>query len=50
MAAHSGGIIKYALKSGCANVYHGSTFEYFRNQELDARNFFAPTVAEDDQK
>jgi len=44
----SGGIIKYALKSG-ANVYHGSTFEYFRNQELDARNFFAPTVAEDDQ-
>lgn len=25
------------------NDYHGSAFEYFRNDKLDARNFFAPT-------
>jgi hypothetical protein len=44
----SGGVIKYALKSG-TNGYHGSAFEFFRNQDLDARNFFSPVVAEDNQ-
>ena len=32
-------IIAVALKSG-ANQMHGSLFEFFRNQVLDARNFF----------
>lgn len=47
-ARTSGGTVKYALKSG-TNAYHGSTFEYFRNKDLDARNFFSPTVAQDSQ-
>ena len=44
----SGGTIKYAMKSG-TNAYHGSTFEFLRNRDLDARNFFSPTVAQDTQ-
>lgn len=35
----SGGIINAITKSG-ANEFHGSTFEYLRNADLDARNFF----------
>ena len=30
-------------KSGTAQ-FHGSAFEYLRNDDLDARNFFSPTV------
>lgn len=44
----STGVIKYQYKSG-TNSFHGSAFEYLRNQALDARNFFAPTVAKDHQ-
>ncbi|MGP8246589.1 MAG: TonB-dependent receptor domain-containing protein, partial [Bryobacteraceae bacterium] len=44
----SGGTIKYALKSG-TNGYHGSAFDFVRNADLDARNFFSPTVAQDTQ-
>src|SRR6185295_1332936 len=44
----SNGVIKYALKSG-TNSLHGSVFEFLRNQALDARNFFSPTVAQDNQ-
>jgi hypothetical protein len=44
----SNGAIKYVMKSG-TNNYHGSAFDYLRNQDLDARNFFSPKVAEDDQ-
>src|SRR6185295_4646436 len=35
-------------KSG-TNSLHGSAFEYLRNQALDARNFFSPAVALDNQ-
>ena len=35
----TGGQISVVTKSG-TNNYHGSLFEYFRNERLDARNFF----------
>jgi len=36
----AGGVINFVTKSG-ANEYHGSLFEFFRNQHMDARSFFA---------
>jgi len=36
---NSGAIVNIATKSG-TNDFHGTTFEYFRNNWLDARNFF----------
>jgi hypothetical protein len=36
----AGGVINFVTKSG-SNDYHGSLFEFFRNQHMDARNFFA---------
>jgi len=38
---HSGGVINVVTKSG-GNVVHGSGFEFLRNTDLDARNFFSP--------
>jgi hypothetical protein len=38
---HSGGIINVVTKSG-SNQLHGSGFEFLRNTDLDARNFFSP--------
>jgi hypothetical protein len=37
----AGGVISFVTKSG-TNEYHGSLFEFLRNEKLDARNFFAP--------
>jgi hypothetical protein len=38
----SGGQINVVTKSG-ANALHGDGFEFFRNTNLDARNYFSPT-------
>jgi len=35
-----GGVISVTIKSG-ANTFHGSAFEFLRNDKLDANNFFA---------
>ena len=44
----STGVIKYVYKSG-TNQFHGSAFEYLKNQALDARNFFSTTTNKDNQ-
>jgi hypothetical protein len=38
----TGGIVNVLTKTG-TNVYHGAAWEFFRNEQLDARNFFLPT-------
>ncbi|MEI9812552.1 MAG: carboxypeptidase regulatory-like domain-containing protein [Acidobacteriota bacterium] len=38
----SSGVVSVALKSG-SNDIHGSLFEFFRNEALDAKNLFATT-------
>jgi len=38
----SGGQINVVTKSG-ANFFHGDLFEFVRNTDLDARNYFSPT-------
>jgi hypothetical protein len=38
---YSGGIVDVATKSG-TNQLHGSGFEFLRDTDLDARNFFSP--------
>jgi len=38
---NSGAIVNIVTKSG-TNDFHGSVFEFFRNNALDARNFFNP--------
>ena len=43
----AGGVINLVTKSG-TDRFHGSLFEFFRNEKLDAKNFFAgpgPTPA-----
>jgi hypothetical protein len=44
----SSGVVQYVYKSG-TNQYHGSAFEYLKNEALDARNFFSTSVNEDRQ-
>ena len=44
----SGGQINVATKSG-TNVFHGDVFEFARNTNLDARNYFSPTRGAFDQ-
>ena len=41
---YSGGLISVVTKSGL-NQLHGSTFEFLRNTDLDARGFFDPSRA-----
>ena len=41
----SGAVVNIATKSG-ANDFHGELFEFFRNDALDARNFFTFTANE----
>lgn len=38
---NSGAIVNMATRSG-SNSYHGEAYEFFRNNALDARNFFNP--------
>src|SRR5262249_59442448 len=42
---YNGGIVNVVTKSG-SDVFHGNGFEFFRNTNLDARNFFSPERAE----
>ena len=41
----SGAVVNIATRSG-ANNFHGEVFEFFRNDALDARNFFELTSSE----
>ena len=40
----NGGVVNLTTKSG-TNVLHGSAFEFFRHEAMNARNFFATTNA-----
>jgi hypothetical protein len=39
----AGGVINVVTKSG-TNVMHGSAFEFYRNETMDAKNFFAKSI------
>lgn len=36
----NGGVVNVATRSG-SNAFHGTLFEFFRNEDLNARNYFA---------
>jgi hypothetical protein len=38
----NGGVVNVATRAG-TNVFHGSLFEFFRNENLNTRNYFATT-------
>ena len=39
---HAGGTVTGVTKSG-TNGFHGDAFEFLRNEDMNARNFFSPT-------
>ena len=39
----NGGVVNLTMKSG-SNEFHGSAFEFLRNEALNARNLFAPAT------
>jgi len=41
----NGGVVNVATRSG-SNAFHGSLFEFFRNEDLNARNYFATPGAQ----
>ncbi len=45
----NGGVVNLTMKSG-TNSFHGSVFEFFRNEALNARNVFAPATAANPDK
>ncbi len=45
----NGGVINLTTKSG-TNGFHGSVFEFFRNEQLNARNLFAPRASANPNK
>ncbi|HLQ76826.1 MAG TPA: carboxypeptidase-like regulatory domain-containing protein [Terriglobia bacterium] len=45
----NGGVVNLTMKSG-TNELHGSLFEFFRNEALNARNLFAPATAANPHK
>ncbi|WP_348267504.1 TonB-dependent receptor [Edaphobacter paludis] len=40
----NGGVVNVATRSG-SNAFHGSLFEFFRNESLNARNYFSKAPA-----
>jgi hypothetical protein len=45
----NGGVVNLAFKSG-TNQFHGSIFEFLRNEALNARNLFAPQTTANPNK
>ncbi len=45
----NGGVVNLTTKSG-TNDFHGTAFEFFRNEVLNARNLFAPQTAANPKK
>src|SRR5258705_9811026 len=45
----NGGVVNLTTKSG-TNAFHGSAFEFLRNEALNARNLFAPATAANPNK
>src|SRR5215510_8606248 len=39
----NGGVVNLTTRSG-ANAFHGNVFEFFRNESLNARNYFQKTI------
>ncbi len=45
----NGGVVNLTTKSG-ANTFHGTVFEFLRNEALNARNLFAPATTANPKK
>ena len=45
----NGGVVNVATRSG-TNTVHASLFEFFRNEDLNARNYFSPATAANPRK